>query len=449
MAVRQYIGARYTIKVYENSLDPSSAEWESGIAYEPLTLVTYNNSSYISKKQISAGIGNPASNPTYWACTGYYNGQIINLQDQIDDIVNNELPPIKADITALKKTTRNTAIYIGNSYTAGDSGAGIKGTYELTKDMFNDAHMYQAGGAGFLTYTGHSITFIDLLQNAIDDTSFDNDDVTDIIFLSAWGETQALKNRGASQFTSDLATALQTVRSMINANFNSNVRVSISFIEGRQERTITGTLEGDSYWDEPFYAHWALSVLAHRYGIEYLGWLSWEILLSQTHYVADKYHPNQNGYTVIATTFKQAYHGTYSYPIKYAIFNSPTEIIDNASAYVVVRVGLMPDHASIELCRANLPGGDTVAQYATCKFCDLYPSNPTTFAVPSFGSYTHQLGNATVDTVDAGEYKYRLEMKPAGNGCMTVEGTYFDAAATVANRPYSSINKSFNHYLTA
>lgn len=84
--VRQYIGARYVTKIYENSLDPSSAEWEASTAYEPLTMVTYNNSSYLSKKDVPASVGDPASNPTYWVVTGAYNGQIAHLQDQIDDL---------------------------------------------------------------------------------------------------------------------------------------------------------------------------------------------------------------------------------------------------------------------------------------------------------------------------------------------------------------------------
>lgn len=84
--VRQYIGARYTTKIYENSLDHSSAEWESGVIYEPLTLVTYNSSSYISKKNVPATVGNPAANADYWTLTGAYNGQILQLQNQINDI---------------------------------------------------------------------------------------------------------------------------------------------------------------------------------------------------------------------------------------------------------------------------------------------------------------------------------------------------------------------------
>ena len=86
MAVREYIGARYVTKIYENTLDPSSAEWQSGINYEPLVLVTYNNGSYLSKKYVPASVGDPASNPSYWVQTGYYNGQIAQLQSDIDDI---------------------------------------------------------------------------------------------------------------------------------------------------------------------------------------------------------------------------------------------------------------------------------------------------------------------------------------------------------------------------
>ena len=61
--VRQYIGARYVTKIYENSLDPSNAEWEASVTYEPLTLVTYNNGSYLSKKEVPGTVGDPASNP--------------------------------------------------------------------------------------------------------------------------------------------------------------------------------------------------------------------------------------------------------------------------------------------------------------------------------------------------------------------------------------------------
>lgn len=100
MAMRQYIGARYVLKVYENSLNPASSDWEAGVTYEPLTMVTYLNSSYLSKKEVPGSIGNPASNPSYWTVTGAYNGQILNLQNQIDAI-NAVLPTLQGSIDTL------------------------------------------------------------------------------------------------------------------------------------------------------------------------------------------------------------------------------------------------------------------------------------------------------------------------------------------------------------
>ena len=88
MAVRQYIGARYTIKIYENSLDPTSAEWESGFAYEYLTLVTVNNDVYLSRKDVPSSVGTPSANGEYWVQMGNFNGQVANLQSQIDNITS-------------------------------------------------------------------------------------------------------------------------------------------------------------------------------------------------------------------------------------------------------------------------------------------------------------------------------------------------------------------------
>lgn len=65
---RQYIGARYVPKF----ADP--LEWNSGMAYEALTIVTYNYSSYTSKKPVPVGVA--PTNSEYWALTGNYNAQL-------------------------------------------------------------------------------------------------------------------------------------------------------------------------------------------------------------------------------------------------------------------------------------------------------------------------------------------------------------------------------------
>lgn len=119
--VRQYIGARYVTKVYENSLDPSSAEWESGVTYEPLTMVTYNNSSYLSKKDVPGSVGDPAANPSYWVVTGAYNGQILAL--------DNRLTVVEGEVAGLSNLNVKTP------YDYGAVGDGITNDLQAFIDM--------------------------------------------------------------------------------------------------------------------------------------------------------------------------------------------------------------------------------------------------------------------------------------------------------------------------
>lgn len=106
---RQYVGARYVPKIYTNSVNPSSADWEANTTYEPLTIVTYNGSSYTCRKEVPATVGNPAQNPLYWANTGNYNGQIAVLDSRISDLED--------EITNI--TTGRKFVLIGDSFGCG------------------------------------------------------------------------------------------------------------------------------------------------------------------------------------------------------------------------------------------------------------------------------------------------------------------------------------------
>lgn len=87
MAVTQYIGARYVPKFYENS--DGTAEWQSGVIYEPLTIVSYNGNSYTSKKLVPASAGDPSSSTEYWVATGQFNEQINALTNRLNALENN------------------------------------------------------------------------------------------------------------------------------------------------------------------------------------------------------------------------------------------------------------------------------------------------------------------------------------------------------------------------
>lgn len=103
----QYIGARYVPKFYEGT---NGAAWESGVPYEPLTIVTYLGNSWTSKKPVPANIGAPNLNGDYWVLTGNYNAQIeeyievlSGLQDDINAI-QLELGGAEDDIKVLQDT---------------------------------------------------------------------------------------------------------------------------------------------------------------------------------------------------------------------------------------------------------------------------------------------------------------------------------------------------------
>lgn len=203
MAVTQYIGARYVPKFYENS--DGTAAWRSGVAYEPLTIVTYNGNSYTSKKVVPASVGNPSDNLTYWAPTGIYSEQVEVLRQEmlaLRDDVETEFDEINTKIDSLDD---RKVIFISDSYC--DSRGGFtNGIYTvfLARSGFTDntnAFLYHLGGAGFVG-AGQNKTFEDLLDDAI---AAGHTGVTDVIVAGGCNDreyTQAALNTAKSTFIS-------------------------------------------------------------------------------------------------------------------------------------------------------------------------------------------------------------------------------------------------------
>lgn len=100
--VRQYIGARYVPKFYKNS--SGTAEWRSGVIYEPLTIVTYNGNSYTSKKAVPAEIGDPSANSEYWVATGIFNEQLNDLSNRVSTF-ESSLNDLGDEIAKINKKT--------------------------------------------------------------------------------------------------------------------------------------------------------------------------------------------------------------------------------------------------------------------------------------------------------------------------------------------------------
>ncbi len=75
---RQYIGARY-VPIFADPI-----EWDNLRSYEGLTIVTYQGTSYTSKKNVPVGV--ELDNKEYWVATGNYNAQVENYRKEVSEV---------------------------------------------------------------------------------------------------------------------------------------------------------------------------------------------------------------------------------------------------------------------------------------------------------------------------------------------------------------------------
>lgn len=296
---RQYIGARYVPKFYEGS---SGTDWTANTTYEPLTIVTRNGNSYTSKRAVPASVGAPESNAYYWASTGIYNQQVEELREDI--IAANE----RIDDTNERIDDLGTcALYIGNSFTRGNVESGVgHGLYYYSKDYFDESYMYYGDGIGFVPYTGHTSTFVTLLQQAAASTDFDNGKITDIVVISAWGDTRALAEGGA------VNDGISSFCSYANANFPNLRHIYCDLAESRplaSDYSVGGIYNSLS---NLYTLHATFkSYQAPKY--VYVGWSGYRTMLNTNLFNSDNVHMTNSGYSVNANEMMAGFEGNMNY----------------------------------------------------------------------------------------------------------------------------------------
>lgn len=188
--VRQYIGARYVPKF--------DGEWDNAKIYEPLTIVSFNNSSYTSKKEVPAGV--LPTDTEYWAVSGTMSGQILDLQQRMATI-ESDLSPIENDVDFLKNKTSDLInrkfILVGDSY-AMTLPAYTPWTNIFASYTGADCTILANSGGGFVA-SGDYGTF----ENHLVNTPI-IDDVTDIIVCGGANDNTA-HNAGATSSAVQLA----------------------------------------------------------------------------------------------------------------------------------------------------------------------------------------------------------------------------------------------------
>lgn len=327
---RQYIGARYVPTFYVNSQDESSAEWEANTSYERLTIVTYQNGSYISKKDVPSSIGNPAQNKAYWLNSGNYNGQIAHLQNEIDslnDLVGDGELPHNEDtiIDSLQylNDPYDYVVWIGDSYTGAASlGSDINKRYStLVSAMLGLTEKnYAVGGCGFVQgptpYTTQA-------TNAVTDFTNNNLDKTKVKYAIIGGTRNDGIISGGDAATYESAVA-QTITTLLNGFPNAEVIVlpmmwDWKFLPTNYLETIKRT-------------KWAIKLADPQRKVRVIDncytWLSGQIKNIMWQDGADV-HPNVTGHRVLASHVYSAIMGNnYSNEgyVHYGTWNSANDI---------------------------------------------------------------------------------------------------------------------------
>lgn len=147
MATRQYIGARYVPKFYENSV--GTAEWRAGVIYEPLTIVTWNGNSYTSKKTVPAEIGEPGLNPSYWVATGNFNEQLARLTEDVNEILGEirgiDAPPVNVLSLGVKNDGSEDCTELVNAALEDNAVYFPIGIYRFDGSIIANHSIYGAG----------------------------------------------------------------------------------------------------------------------------------------------------------------------------------------------------------------------------------------------------------------------------------------------------------------
>lgn len=293
--VRQYIGARYVPKFYENSAGTS--EWRSGVIYEPLTIVTWNGNSYTSKNTVPAEIGDPSANPTYWVATGIFNQQVESLREDLETlsgVVDANTQQIGNMEPRLSRIDDRKVIFIGDSFCDGNVGGsglshGIYSVFTARASLTDgvNAKLYSKGGAGFIA-NAQGKTFMDLAMDAVADGSLDPDEVSEIIIATAGND--------GGQSMGDINAAKSAVFDYLHANYPYAI-IYIAVVGGSTDGTtrnqICNVVQTACYYAPPHYVQPIYNAMLPMWFFNAFS--------------SDGIHPNLNGCTQIGYLLARAF----------------------------------------------------------------------------------------------------------------------------------------------
>ena len=177
-----YVGNRY-VPIFANPV-----EWDNLRSYEPLTIVTYQGTSYTSKKQVP--VGTALSNTDYWVVTGNYNAQVeeyrqdvleyrqdvLEYKTEVEDVVNDV-----TDIYSRITSENRKYIFIGSSYNTSTHSGGWGSKVIDKLGLTVGTNCWNSGDSGASFGNGR---FLTQLQSITDNlTNAQKNSITDIVVV--------------------------------------------------------------------------------------------------------------------------------------------------------------------------------------------------------------------------------------------------------------------------
>lgn len=321
MSERQYIGARY-VPVFANPI-----EWNINTAYEALTIVTYQGSSYTSKKNVPAGTA--ISDTTFWAMTGNYNAQVETYREEVEQLAEdyyktvNDKYIIIADSYGVTTEERTTTWV---SYLVNYLGLNSAKPTDTITEQTNCVEFCH-GGSGFLGLSGSTPWLTYLINNY--PQAYDKEKVTKIIIGGGLNDY--------SYTTTQIANAINAFAAYVSENF-PNAKVYLAFFGSKLDANVSLWNAYTTYKEVSRFKNWVYCTGA-------------ELLIHNTYNMntvigtdtPDYSHPNDRGSVLLARTIKNILDGYGAPPIEASDFLTPHTGEDydvTASRTVVMRSGI-------------------------------------------------------------------------------------------------------------
>lgn len=173
----RYVGARY--------VPVPMGDWDNSVNYEPLSMVTVEGDTYISKKYVPAGIG--VSNTSYWAKMSVFSQQLARISmlytemaGQITDIIG-DVDTLQTDVGTWLENRTDTVIgnnkmketsswfHTFNVVATKQLNSGATGQVEVDVTTYltdGDISYYMIGVAGFQVNGDDYVAGVELNNNS-------------------------------------------------------------------------------------------------------------------------------------------------------------------------------------------------------------------------------------------------------------------------------------------